>query len=104
MALRAMARRVLSERTRAAPRARIRLAAVPDDRDQRDLLFAAAPRVLQVLVRRHAAGFPLRDQGKPLHHAHETAARHRAAAREPLRLGPFPAAREDGAVPLAVPA
>ena len=80
---------------RSAPSSRMPRAAV-DDRDQRLVLFAAAPGELWPLVRRDARRLRLQRQGPALHHPHEAAARHRCADGELLRVGraaPGPQAR-----------
>src|SRR5688572_391479 len=104
LALRAVARRVLSAGTARARRAEIRGRAVCDDRAQRELLFAAEARVLQALVRAGAVGLRVRDQGVALHHTHAAVARRRDSAREFLRLGRARARGEARAATLAAAA
>src|SRR5438046_6041725 len=69
LALRAVARRVLSRQAAAAQRAEIRVADVADDRDQRLVLFATKPGLLRRVARRHARRFRVRGEGAEVHHA-----------------------------------
>src|SRR5690348_6028284 len=74
MALSAMARGVLSEGSGAARRVALRVPALPHDRIERLVLFAAAAGKLRTLARRDATGFRVRDQGPALHHPRQAAA------------------------------
>src|SRR5690606_14981407 len=98
LALRGLARQVLSERLAAATGAGLRGASVPEHRDQRQLLLAAAPRELRVLVGRRAGRLRVRGQRLALHHAHAAPRERGDGARELLRVRPLrarPEARPD---------
>src|SRR6185312_782512 len=103
MALSAVARRVLSEGTGAARRTVLRIASLPQHRIERLVLFVANPAELRTLARADAARIRVRGEGPALHHAYQTAARHRRAAGEFLRLRRVRTARKIRAVALAVP-
>lgn len=96
-----MARRLLPAGPRAAPRARVRVAPALLDRDQRDLLLAAAPRELRAVGRRDPGRFRLLGERAALHHAYPPAPRAAGAARELLRVGPAAARAQAGPDPLA---
>src|SRR5947209_12610923 len=97
-----MAWRVLSRLAAAATRARICLARGVEHRDQRFVLFAAAPRMLRRMAPGRATRLLVRGEGRPLHHAHAEAAWHRHGARQLPRLGHLQPAREARSVSLAI--
>ena len=82
-----VARRLLSGRSAARPRAGLRRRALVHHRDQRHLLLPAAPFELRPLGRRDAGGLRLQREGLALHHPHAASAQRGAGAGELLCFG-----------------
>src|SRR5690606_38910599 len=94
MALRRVAREILSAGSSAEAGARLRGGAVLEHRAQRQLLLAAAAVELRALVRSGPSGLPVRREGLTLHHALASARRRRDGARKLFRVRAFRARRQ----------
>ncbi len=101
--LSAVAWGVLSRGARAEAGAGVFVAAGELGRDQRVVLFAAAAGELSALAGERAGRLRLLAQGRPVHHAHEAAARRRHRARQLLRLRPARPRPDTRPDPLADP-
>src|SRR3569832_633178 len=104
LALCALARRVLSQRSAPEGRTGIRGENLPDHRNQRHILFSSAPGAVRPMEERETGRFHLRSKRATLHYPYAQAEKRKAGACEFLRVGRAQAGAQAWSDPVATAA